>query len=272
MARLAETLQYHIINFGAENKRIRSIDERFCRDFATYLIEESSQKGGISATSAALYFKVLRCVLNYAVSESLIKYNPAPHLKEVGLAGKSGKERGYLTRDEIILLAKTRCGNGLVKKAFMFGCFTGLRISDIRRLHRENIKHDGNGRYYVELKIKKTGRWLTIPLSKSALAWLPEGDELFHALPHISSIERMLKSWMDAAGIEKHVTTHTARHTFATMLINSKVDIYTVSKLLGHTDVKTTSIYAQLTDKSKEDAVERLNFDFSNLPATMCAL
>ncbi|HQM85477.1 MAG TPA: tyrosine-type recombinase/integrase [bacterium] len=67
-----------------------------------------------------------------------------------------------------------------------------------------------------------------------------------------------LKEWVRISGITKNVSFHTARHTFATLCISSGIDIYTTSKLLGHTDVKTTQQYAKLVDKKKDEAIDKL--------------
>ena len=99
-----------------------------------------------------------------------------------------------------------------------------------------------------------------IPLGEQARKWMPEQgedgpeDNVFKVKP--AAISENLKPWAEAAGItNKEVTFHTSRHTFATMLLTLGADIYTVSKLLGHTSVKTTQIYAKIIDQKKDDAV-----------------
>ena len=115
----------------------------------------------------------------------------------------------------------------------------------------------------VEIKQQKTGEPLYLPLSANALQWLPErglakdSDKVF-ALPHVSTVEKFLPIWAKDAGINKHVTFHVSRHTNATLMLYYGADIYTVSKLLGHTSVKTTQIYAKIMDKKKQQAVSMI--------------
>ena len=89
--------------------------------------------------------------------------------------------------------------------------------------------------------------------------WLLTGEVVFYDLPkYLSVINSGLKRWAKAAEIDKNISFHTARHTFATMLLTLDVDLYTVSKLLGHKDIKTTQIYAKIIDKKKQDAVNKI--------------
>lgn len=104
--------------------------------------------------------------------------------------------------------------------------------------------------------MKKTQKTLYLPLSDEALKWMPERgeakdtDKVFH-LPYATYINVVLKTWAQDSGITKTVTFHTARHTFATMMLTLGADLYTTSKLLGHTQVKTTQIYAKIVDKKR---------------------
>lgn len=114
--------------------------------------------------------------------------------------------------------------------------------------------------------MQKTKQEIIIPLSENALKWLPErhvqnDDEcVFSRLGEYTN--KGLQLWAAQAGIKKHVSYHVARHTFATMLITFGADLYTVSKLLGHTDIKVTQIYAKLVDAKKVEAVELFNGKF----------
>ena len=81
---------------------------------------------------------------------------------------------------------------------------------------------------------------------------------VFDLIPSENKINKHIKNWIQAAGINKHVTFHISRHNFATLLLSSDIDIYTVSKLLGHKDVKVTQIYAKLIDKKRDEAIEKL--------------
>ena len=146
-----------------------------------------------------------------------------------------------------------------VKRAYLFSCFCGLRISDIYKLTWGDIVLDGE-QYKVRVVMKKTAKALYLPLSATALRWLPERgtgkdtDNVF-VLPTQMLVNYRLSAWAKKAGITKRVTFHTARHTFATMELTAGADLYTTSKLLGHTNVKTTQIYAKIVDAKKAEAV-----------------
>jgi integrase len=119
--------------------------------------------------------------------------------------------------------------------------------------------------------MKKTTTPIYLPLSKQAMKWLPErgdasGNELvFGDLPNRGRIGVHLGKWAKDAGITKSMSYHTSRHTFATMMLTLGVDLYTVSKLLGHTKVETTQIYAKIINKKKDDAVSLIDDAFSDM-------
>lgn len=166
----------------------------------------------------------------------------------------------------------------MLKKAFLFACFTGFRISDIKSMKWGDIKAEG-GSYYVHKLMEKTRLYVDVPLPESAYMWLPnrngaaDSDNVFPTttprmgkrlqskyLPSTESgIDNALKVWGRKAGVNKSLSFHMSRHTYATMLITQGADLYTVSKLLGHTDIQTTQIYAELVGKKKRAAVELLN-------------
>ena len=143
--------------------------------------------------------------------------------------------------------------------AFLFSCFCGLRISDIKTLKWGELKSYSDGLAIEKLQVK-TGQQITVPLSANALEWLPSKGEakdesLVFSLPSYFSINRCVKKWAKEADIKKDVTFHIARHTFATTLLTLGADIYTTSKLLGHQNIRTTQIYAEVVNKKKVEAV-----------------
>lgn len=160
---------------------------------------------------------------------------------------------------EVQRLVDTPCPHEGVKRAFLFSCFCGLRYSDVVTLRWQNIRTASDGRLQVEIIQTKTQEPVYLPLSDNAVGELPPrgkpGDRLF-ALPTRTYLGKVLKKWVAAAGIDKPVTFHVARHTYATLLLTFGADLYTVSKLLGHTDVKTTQIYAKVVDEKKRAAVD----------------
>ena len=169
-------------------------------------------------------------------------------------------KREYLTIDEIKLLIDTECPREDVKRAYLFACYCGLRLSDVYALRWKDIILDGE-QYRVSIVMKKTTAPIYLPLSRHAVRWLPErngdddGSRIFVGLPAEPNINKVLAKWVAAAGIAKKITYHTSRHSFATMMLTLGADLYTTSKLLGHANVKTTQIYAKIVDSKKAEAV-----------------
>ena len=186
----------------------------------------------------------------HAVRDGLLPNNPFDSMRV--RVRRQIKE--FLTLEEIISLMETPSQNEAVKRAFLFSCFTGLRFGDIENLRHEQII-DG----YLVFTQSKTGSDERLLLPEPALDLVGTGEgRLFH-LPPYKRMRKELNEWLKVAGITKHVTFHCARHTFATLQLTLGTDIYTVSKLLGHSDVRVTQIYAKLVDQKKDDAMSRIS-------------
>lgn len=266
------TLRMHLIAFAGEEVRLREVDRDFCIGFAKYLRTAKNLhknikgKQQISAGTAHLKYSMFRSVLNEAVRKGYIEKNPTKLVPTVNCPKKPDTERDFLSSDELKRLIATPCHYKTLKQAFLFSCFTGLRKSDILSLTWREIIDD-DGRLLVYKRIQKTQRWLSIPLSEQARRWLPErtpsaecADRRIFASMSNASMTENLRKWSERAGIlTKHVSFHVARHTFATLELSLGVDIYTVSKLLGHTNISTTQVYAKVVDKQKERAVELMD-------------
>lgn len=242
---------------------LSDIDRQFCLDLIDWLCNTYRHRltgEPISARTADTYCQTFRTMLNEAVREGLIDKNPWNRLETIEKIKKPESKREYLTIDEIRSMIATDCPNELVKRAYLFSCFTGLRISDVRNLKWGDVYHE-NEQTFVSVVMKKTTKPLYIPLSGQALKWMPEKDEntpngyVFGNLVNYGNVNENLKKWAQAAGIRKHISYHTSRHTFATMMLTLGVDLYTVSKLLGHSSVKHTQIYARIIDRKKDEAV-----------------
>lgn len=232
---------------------------KFFQQFADYLIADLD-----SQNSAWTYFSKLKAILNNAVRERIIYNSPAKGIRIKWIE----VEKTYLTIPELQLLSKAKCNYDLIKYAFLFSCFTGLRLSDIKKLQWKDVRKDSNGLTTLHFRQKKTGGIEYFPLNSTAINLMyiaqnnpneiPKPEALIFPLPYISKIERALKSWKNRAKIEKHVTFHTGRHTYAVNSLTNGVDIFTVSKLLGHRDLKTTMVYAKIVDSKLSEAVNKL--------------
>lgn len=262
-AKAVYTVRKHLEEYAPKNTKLSEITPDFCRGFISFLANRENKKttkthAKISALSASSYFTIFGTALNEAVSRGLIDANP---IKKLSKSDKRpikapDTQRCYLTIGEIKRLINTECKNEQVKFAFLFSCFTGLRISDIKKLTWKDVTNV-NGNKYIGFRMKKTLNPLVIKLSKQALRWMPkqDGEKVFN-LPIDSSINRNIKKWAKQAGIEKNVTFHTSRHTFATMELTLGADLYTVSKLLGHKSIRVTQIYAEVINDKKDKAID----------------
>ncbi len=163
---------------------------------------------------------------------------------------------------------KADCANTEVKKAFIFSCFAGLRLGDVRALtwNKVFLASDGKTKF-VRTIMEKTNKLVNVPLSKEALNCLNEKEdpnEPIFTLPGTPTVCHDIRKWMQNADIKKHISFHTSRHTFGTLAILAGCDILTVSKLLGHKSVKTTQIYASVAMQMRADAVKRVEKVFGN--------
>ena len=212
----------------------------------------------LAQNSKAIYYDKLRACINRAYREGIITDNP---LKRVGGIKREESKREYLTIEEVQRLVETDCDNKVVKRAFLFSCLTGLRWSDIKQLQWGDVHKEGD---YTRITFRqqKTGgqEYLDITHEARELMGEERGEEdpVFDRLPYPANTNTFIKVWTARAGIRKHITFHSARHTFATMMLTLGTDLYTVSKLLGHKDIKTTEIYAKIVDKGKQEAVARI--------------
>ena len=259
-----------VVEYAGDKTRLCDIDKEFCSGYLYHIANVYRTRNGkkLESVTCRNLYRALNSAINEAVRRELMEKNP---FQTMGMGDRikvNQSQRIYLTIDEVRAMAKTPCSNTAVKSAYLFSVYSGLRISDIERLTWGNIETDGE---HTRLNIvqKKTKNPLYLPLSKEALKCLPNrggaaaNERVFH-LPTRAYIAKVLRQWAAAAGIQKHVTFHTARHTNATMLLTLGADLYTVSKLLGHTEVRTTQIYAKIVDKKKEAAVSLLDNIFND--------
>lgn len=242
--------------------KLSDVDKKFCKGFAEYL-KTAKVLGGetMSKGTAKLYFSVLISVLNFAIKRGLIENNPI-RLLDVDEKPKSESvKREFLTIDEVKKLIETP-SNDKVKKPFLFGCFTGLRFGDIMSLCWSDIV-EIDGKKFVSIQTEKTKKRVFIPIPNESVILPEKGcksdkDSVFESVSNLYA-NKVVSNWTANAGINKYVTFHTSRHTYATLLLTQGADLYTVSKLLGHSEIKTTQIYAEIIDKKKEEAASLLN-------------
>ena len=259
-----------ILQYNKKSKNwIHKIDKEWILGFMNWLGNEykKSNGGKLKPGTIIFYVSQLSAAFNVAVQMGKINDNPFNKLSLSEKIRKPESTRQFLTVEELKKLSATECVNDVVKAAFLFSCYCGLRISDIRELQYENIICNDT-RYALSITMKKTGKPIYIPLSCNALQWLPAREKEFHGnifsnLPCLTTINSILKKWCKVAGIEKHITYHSSRHTFGTLMITAGADLYVTSKLMGHSDVRTTQIYAKIIDSKKIEAVRKIDHLFS---------
>lgn len=239
--------------YDASNPKLSKITSQWVQDFKNYIDEQP-----LKLNSKWEYFQRFQAFFNFLAREELIVRNPVAKVK--GFA-REENIRVYLTEKEISAVAAVACKEvyKIVQDAFLFSCLTGLRFSDIYKLRwGDVIIDDKYTRIIFEQKKTKSLEYLDIPEQAVSLMGNRGEDscKVFAGLPpkpgtHLGII-------IKAAGISRHVTFHAARHTFAVLMLNHGVDIYTLSKLLGHRELETTQVYAHLSDEKKKRAIDSL--------------
>lgn len=245
----------HLRNYcDTDTITFKSVNEAFVSGFREYLL----RKSGLHNNTASGYFEIFRGGLKKAVKEGVLKELPFGNITGIK---KTDPQRDYLTLEEVNKLALTECDCPTLKKAFLFACMAGLRWCDINAMKWGDIKQDGK-HYKLTFRQQKTKSVEYLPLSEQAVEILGKfensEEKVFGNLSYTTYGYYKLQKWGIKAGIEKDITFHIARHTFATLLLNNGTDIYTVSKLLGHKSLQTTQIYAKIVDATKIDAVNNL--------------
>lgn len=252
----------HLLKYEPRLKELKwkDIDGSFVKGFKDYLEKEARTISGkpLSQNSKVTYFKKLRACINQAYKERIIAYNPAGCVESIS---PEEVERMYLSVEEIRRLVKSECGHPAVKSAFLFSCLTGLRRSDVLRITWGDT-YDQDGFTRLIFKQKKTKGQEYLDITHDARLLMGERGEPdkhpFAKLPPPYQTNKVLQDWVSRAGIDKKITFHCGRHTFAVMMLDLGTDLYVVSKLLGHREIGTTQIYAKILDKNKQAAISKI--------------
>ena len=260
-------VEQYLLYIGKPDLALKEVDKAFCKGFIAFLktCTFNNGKKTLGSTTCRIFVNRLAAALNKAVHEGLIDRNPFKQLETKEKPQKRSTMREFLTIEELRSLIATPCRYEIVKKAFLFSCFTGLRYSDMKTLKWSEIHTAADGKtLYIEHEQIKTKNRVTIPLSDEAMKWLPrrakDKDTVFHQLRITSTtVEVVLGEWVQEAGIQKHIPYHCSRHTAATLLLTLGADLYTVSKILGHQSIKMTEVYAKIVDKKKIETMNLVN-------------
>lgn len=256
----------YLETFTKGNLKFADLNEKFCNEFKEYLLTTKSNKSSkttLAQNSAVSYFNKLKATLKQAYKDGYLQSDLNAKIEPVKQAET---RRNFLTIEELNSLVKTECNNPLLKRAALFSALTGLRFSDIKNLVWGELEYiEGNG-YFIQFKQQKTKGVEMLPISEQAYSLLGERkeptDKVFEGLTYSAYENKHLYQWIGAAGITKDITFHCFRHTFATLQLSKGTDIYTVSKMLGHRELKTTQIYAKIIDQTKREAADKIQLDF----------
>jgi integrase len=252
--------------FTGETLPFSKIDNRFAEDFRMFLMtapQGGNKSGTISRNTAATYFSIFKAALKQAFVDEYLTVDLSAKIKGIQ---EQETRREFLTVEELNTLVATPCEQDTMKRAALFSALTGLRHCDIQKMQWKEIQIDGD-QARLNFTQQKTKGVEYMPISSQALELCGEPQKpnqlVFEDLPDPSWISRPLKKWLETAGITKKITFHCFRHTFATLQLSNGTDIYTVSKMLGHTNVKTTQIYAKVVDEKKERAAHAIKLNIN---------
>lgn len=240
---------------------LRELNQNFIQSFHTFLKTDK----GMSQNSATKHLKLLKKIINTAVVNSYMAHNPFATYK----VEREPVEIDFLDEEELRKVINFDTPIPRFERArdmFLFGCFTGLSYIDIKTLTPEHIEKDGTGRIWIKKRRVKTGVLSRIPLLPMAKMILDKykGGERLLPIQDPADVNKYLKDIAILCGINKRITFHTSRHTFAsTVTLANNISLEVVSKMLGHTNIRMTTHYAKLVDKYIGEQMDKLMSTFS---------
>lgn len=237
------------------------LDVDVAKKFGEYLMTATSvRRPGVAmhTNTKASYFSTFRAVLKRAYRDRLLKENINDYLDKIEYVET---KREYLTLEELKRLDTTPCDIPVLRRAAIFSCFTGLRVSDIIQLEWKHIVKAPDGGWCMRIRTEKTETEATLPISEEALSYCGKRKKEGKVFEDFARgmLNAPLKRWLKRAGITKHITFHCFRHTFATLQLAMGTDLYTVSKMLTHRFISTTQIYADIMDNEKRKSANAIS-------------
>ena len=240
-------LEFMQKEYDRDDILLNEINIGFMQLFHTFLLSDK----GMAQNTCTKHLKYLKSIVTLAVSNNYISYNMLANYK----IERKPVDIDFLTEEELRRIINFDTPIPRLEKArdfFLFGCFTGLAYIDIKTLKLEHFEKDDEGRIWIKKKRVKTGvlsRIPLLPMAKMILEKYRDCDKLI-PIQDASDINKYLKDIALYCHIDKHITFHTSRHTFAsTVTLANNVSLEVVSKMLGHTNTRMTTHYAKLLDK-----------------------
>jgi integrase/recombinase XerD len=254
--------------YGVSDILIDQVNYEFINGYDLYLKTSLN----LHKNTINKYHSRLRTLLLRALAEGIVSKQPYANFKLV----TQKTDREFLSQEDLTKIIEKDLSHNKsldkVKDLFVFSCYTGLRFQDAQNLTLDNLT-SYNKKAFLRFAQEKTGRAIDIPLLPAAKKILekyknePERKILNKLLPKISNqkVNSYLKVISDLTGLKKTLTHHMARHTFATTIcLNNGMPMEDVSKLLGHSSLKTTAIYGRITQDRLQKSMERINKKFSH--------
>jgi len=255
----------YLVAFSDGQLLFKDLNEKVLEEFKEYLLTTKStrsDKAKLSPNSAVSYFNKIKASLKQAYKDGILQKDLNSFVKPIK---QIDTRREYLTVEELNNLINTPCNNELIKKAAIFSALTGMAFKEIENMIWKDVQKVDDDEYTIVTKRQKTGKDNYLPISKKTYDFLGERHDdnlkVFEGLKYSAYHNKHIYQWLGAAGITKDITFHNFRHTYATLQLMNETDITTVSKLLGHKNLKTTMIYAKVVDKSKRDAADKIQLD-----------
>ena len=248
--------EYMLQKYERNDIYLRELNLNFIQSFHTFLKIDK----GMKQNSATKYLKQLKKIINIAVANSYMTFNPFATYK----VEREPVEIDFLDEEELRRIINFDTPIPRLEKAkdmFLFGCFTGLSYIDIKTLAPEHFEKDSVGRIWIKKRREKTGILARIPLLPIAKLILDKykGNERLLPIQDPADINKYLKDIAILCNINKRICFHTSRHTFAsTVTLANNISIEVVSKMLGHTNTRMTSHYAKLIDESIGSQMDKL--------------
>ena len=239
---------------------------RMVESFKTFMLtapQGGGKSGIVSQYTAATYFAIFKAAVHQAFIDGYLDVDIAAKVKGIQ---EEESRREHLTIDEQNQLAATPCDYPMLKRAALFSALTGLCHCDIMKMKWSELSKEGE-HYRINFDQKKTGVEY-MPISDQAYLICGEPKDtdrlVFEGLQAPSWINKPVKRWVEAAGIKKKITFHCFRHSYATNQLTEGTDLFTVSKMLGHTNIKTTQVYTKVVDSKKEQAADAIKLILHN--------
>ena len=269
-----QAVLHYLTDFSGGSCTFAQIDANFIERFRNHLLtcqpckikasklrpnsKSKSKKTTLAQNTAKSYFDRFVSAVKEAREQNYLSSDPTTKVQPIK---RTTPEREFLLLDELRTLAGTPCDiPDNLRRAALFSALTGLRHSDIVNLSWANLRHNPGSGDVLNIKIQKTGERENMPISEEARAILGDAkkpnEQIFDGLEYATMTNIYIERWTKAAGIARRITFHAFRHTFATGQVTLGTDLYTVSKMLGHRDIKTTQIYAKIIDSKKRTAAD----------------